>query len=107
MDLGKKFLYLGTGFLYQVYSAPTVVFRSIAVSEGAFHNVPSKMFVPSSSLGAYREAANWSAFADRIFAIGGEEWQAEFGSADEYADVIKYVSDHEEQQRIIEAYQNA
>lgn len=48
-----------------------------------------KLFVPAESVDLYKEAARWSARASVTYAIGGAEWIAEFGSADEYANLTE------------------
>lgn len=46
-----------------------------------------RLYVPAESVDSYKAAARWSARASVTYAIGGAEWIAEFGSADEYANL--------------------
>lgn len=48
-----------------------------------------KLYVPAESVDLYKAAARWSARASVTYAIGGEEWIAEFGSADPYANLTE------------------
>ena len=48
-----------------------------------------KLYVPAESVDLYKAAARWSARASVTYAIGGAEWIAEFGSADEYANLTE------------------
>lgn len=50
---------------------------------------PSKIFVPSNYLDQYKEATTWVNASSKIYEIGGAEWIAEFGSADEYANLTE------------------
>ena len=50
---------------------------------------PAKIYVPSANLGNYRTATTWVNAASKIFAIGGEEWVADFGSTNEYANLTE------------------
>lgn len=65
------------------------------------------IFVPDNMVELYRVHEKYSKEANKIYPIGGSEWQAEFGSSDEYADIDKYVEDPAERERIKEAYRNA
>ncbi len=50
------------------------------------NRIPKAVYVPASSVNTYKTASKWDGCASVIYAIGGAEWIAEFGSADEYAD---------------------
>lgn len=49
----------------------------------------NKLFVPADSVDTYKSASVWSKVASKTYAIGGIEWIAEFGSADEYANLTE------------------
>lgn len=55
-----------------------------------------RVYVPSESVSAYKSHSEWSSMSSYIYAIGGAEWAAQFGSADEWADYDMYGVEHEE-----------
>lgn len=70
-----------------------IVCRATTPPTGNVNDTPKAIYVPLSSVDAYKSATGWSTNASKIFAIGGSEWISEFGSADEYADYDKYGID--------------
>ena len=74
----------------------TVVCRAVnppSVS-GAGGSTYKKVFVPLDSVDSYKAHSNWSSGSSVIYAIGGSEWVADYGSADEYADYDFYGVPH-------------
>lgn len=55
-----------------------------------------RVYVPSESVSTYKSHSKWSSMSSYIYAIGGSEWAAQFGTADEWADYDKYGVSHEE-----------
>lgn len=55
-----------------------------------------RVYVPSESVSVYKSHSKWSSMSSYIYAIGGTEWAAQFGSADEWADYDMYGVEHEE-----------
>lgn len=66
-----------------------VIFRSLTppiCTSSTFYYTPSQIFVPQSVLETYKTDSFFYRYRDIIFAIGGAEWVARYGSANEYAD---------------------
>lgn len=49
----------------------------------------AKIYVPEESVDTYKEASVWSTKASIIYPIGGEEWVADYGSSDQYANLTQ------------------
>lgn len=81
------------------------VVRDNNVNHIPFHTNNRYIFVPASIVSEYRNSDEYATVSDKIFAIGGPEWVTEFGSADPYADVMKYAPDDYDE--IVEAYDSA
>lgn len=67
----------------------TVVFRGTTppqCNENTLGFIPTKIYVPQSALETYKTDSFFYRYRDIIFAIGGTEWTAQFGSSGEYAD---------------------
>ena len=95
IDIGTTCTSIGRNAWYPkgVADKITVVVRAVipptyGESTGYYLN-PKALFVPYESLENYKTATNWSKNASVIYAIGGEEWVAQFGSSDEYANLTQ------------------
>lgn len=68
-----------------------IVLRNTTPADGSSYIVNSirKLYVPASALDDYKAAYQYASITSYIFAIGGEEWVADFGSTDEYADLTQ------------------
>ena len=68
----------------------TVIIRNETPKSGGSINASGiKLFVPANSVESYKTTSPWSSAATSTYAIGGAEWIAEFGSADEYANLTE------------------
>lgn len=75
-----------------------VICRSITPPSHAgwmTNNRPLRVFVPSDVLTDYKSASGWSGESSVTYEIGGTQWAADFGSTDEYADVMMYAPEDE------------
>ena len=77
-DYGSRFNINTTGI---IRNAPVTVERDTVKVR--------VLYVPSEYVEEYKIASKWSVVAAKTYAIGGAEWTAEFGSADEYADLTE------------------
>lgn len=65
------------------------------LSRNGSTSISSYAFVPAEYVDTYKATGNWATYyASKIVAIGGEEWIATFGSADEWADYDMYGVPH-------------
>lgn len=96
VDIGPGQTTLGynsTSYTYRVYgfaATTQLIVRAITPPALGHNNNISgltKIYVPSNSVEDYKAATNWNSRASYIFAIGGAEWVAEFGSSDPYANL--------------------
>ena len=106
IDLPSRTTYIGAninqipGSGYTKWTT-TYIFRS-TTPPGRYNNQTNalsfiyRIYVPSDSVSAYKSDSKWSSMSSYIYAIGGTEWIAQFGSADEWADYDKYGVPHEE-----------
>lgn len=96
IDIGPNY----TSAFYQMASGSVpkkkhiYIIRStqmLATNEtGTYNFDPKAIFVPANLLDTYKSNSAWSAYwYNVIHAIGGEEWVAQFGSSDEYADLTQ------------------
>lgn len=76
---------------FGINGSTTVVIRRATPATGntRFINPIRKLYVPESSLNDWKASTSFSGISSYIFAIGGAEWIAEFGSADEYANLTE------------------
>ena len=66
-----------------------------SLSRNTSTHISSYAFVPADCVDTYKSTGNWATyFSSNIKAIGGDEWIATFGSADEYADYDLYGVPH-------------
>lgn len=96
IDIGPNY----TTAFYQMASGSvpqkthTYILRSTQMlslnDTGTYNFNPKAIYVPANLLDIYKSNSEWSAYwSNIIYAIGGEEWVAQFGSTDEYADLTE------------------
>lgn len=87
VDLGADLVQISNLCWNQI--TETVIIRATTpptCSESTFYRAPTKIYVPQSALETYKTDSFFYRYRDIIFAIGGTEWTAQFGSSGEYAD---------------------
>lgn len=96
LDVGEKCTKLNVGYakpsnlVCRAITPPTLANSFTSTSIGS-------IYVPEESVELYQATGYWaSKFSSKIFAIGGSEWTAQFGSSDEWADYDMYWVEHEE-----------
>ncbi|MDO4185149.1 MAG: hypothetical protein Q4D30_01475 [Bacteroidales bacterium] len=77
-----------------VYNATLVIRSTTPPTVGLESNGVVALYVPASAVETYKANSTFSGKASVIYAIGGAEWAAAFGSSDEYADYDLYGVPH-------------
>lgn len=86
-DIGSKLVNINLRCINT--STGVLVLRGAPPSIQSTNTIPARIYVHSEYLEQYKKATGWVNYATKIFAIGGAEWVAEFGSADEYANLTE------------------
>ncbi len=95
IDIGPRCTSIGKNSFYPDGAVRNTVLVMRAITpptygdSSGYYSSPKIVFVPSGSLDAYKSAMNWSRYASKTYAIGGEEWIEQFGSSDEYANLTE------------------
>lgn len=86
-DIGNKLVYINLRCINT--STGVLVLRGAPPSIQSTNSIPAKIYVYGEYLEEYKAATGWTTYAAKIFAIGGEEWVADFGSTNEYANLTE------------------
>ncbi len=90
MDYGPE----STALRLDYASQATVVIRNTTPPSVSSISSAETIYVPASAVETYKANSTFSGKASVIYAIGGAEWTAAFGSSDEYADYDLYGVPH-------------
>lgn len=89
VDIGNKLSNIEGGNKRLSSTTSTVVIRAKSPTSSINSFLFRRLYVPSDAVEVYKNDSVWSSFASKTYAIGGAEWIAEFGSADEYANLTE------------------